>query len=122
MAIINQEKVLKQLGQALPADMNAVSIYSPPAGTTVRVTGFFAANTTGSAATFRLFHDEDGTTYSTATALYYDVSVAANTTFSLSQQEDPSILMGNSDGNLAVRTGTNSAFCFTVYGEEIIQG
>lgn len=111
----------KMLGQARPADTNAVSIYSPADGVvSAEITTIIVANTTGSAATFRLFLDDDGTTYDQTTALVYDKSLAANeTSIFLSGS---SIFMNNPSGNLAVRTGTNSALTFSVFGKEIKGG
>lgn len=81
---------------------------------TAHIRSIVVCNQTGTAATFRLFHDEDGSTYSEATALYYDVSVDANDTFI----HDKLIFMATEGGNLAVRSGTADALTFTVYGAE----
>ena len=105
----------KQLGQARPADTNAVSIYSPPANNTSIITTINVANTTAIDATYRLFHDSNGTTYDETTALAFDVTVSANTV----QVHDYIIGMNDTTGNLAVRTGTANAVTFTVYGQEI---
>lgn len=114
VSLLNQG-ILKQLGQSRPSGTTAASIYSPASGIRAIVKTIFVANNTGSAATFRLFHDEDGTTYDESTALDFDVSVSANSTTLLT---DLNIGMINSSGNLAVRTGTGNALTFTVYGEE----
>ncbi len=107
--------VYEQLGQLRPADTNPASLYSPAASTEVMILSILVCNTTGSAATFRLFIDDDGTTYDQTTALYYDVSVAANTTL----QIDLKLTMDDSSGNLAVQTGTNNALTFTAFGARI---
>jgi len=104
-----------QLGQLRPADTNAASLYSPAASTTWIGKNLVICNTTGTAATARVFHDEDGTTYDETTALYWDLSVAANSTTSLQ-----GFLSGsNASGNIGVRTGTANALTFTLYGAEI---
>ena len=108
----------KQLAQARPANTNAVSVYAPDTAdmaTEIRMINI--ANTTGSAATFRLFHDEDGTTYDETTALFFDKSIAANDSFTETYEEG-AIWMRNTAGNLAFRTGTNNALTITVYGIE----
>lgn len=105
-----------QLGQLTPADTNAASIYSPAAGIVTEITSIVVTNTDGSAHTYRIFHDEDGSTYSTATALWYDVSIAANTTVVL----EPLAFMADSDGNLAIRTNSANNLTFTVYGKETL--
>ena len=70
----------KQLGQLRPANTNAASIYSPAAGVTTRITAIVISNTGGNPRAFRLFHDDDGTTYGETTALYWDEALAADTT------------------------------------------
>lgn len=71
-------------------------------------------NTTANSHDFRIFLDNDGTTYDETTALFFDEALAANTT----REIEGDWWMGNSSGNLAVRTDTNSAFTFTVFGAE----
>ncbi len=110
-----QQSISKQLGQARPANTTAASVYSPADGVTAELDTIVICNTSGSTATFRLFHDDDGTTYDETTALYWDVSATAA---SRSIEIDLSLYMGNADGNLAIRTGTGNALTFTVYGRE----
>ncbi len=71
-------------------------------------------NTTAGGETFRVFLDDNGTTYDQTTALFYDETIAANTT----RQLDLAVYMNDPDGNLAVRTSANSALTFTVFGIE----
>ena len=110
----------KQLGQALPADTNAVSIYSPPAAEIItEIKTIIVTNVTSSNATCRIFHDDNGTTYSTATALVYDKTVLANDFFAIGfGEKDEGIWFEDSTGNLAIQSGTGSALNFTVYGIE----
>jgi hypothetical protein len=103
-----------QLGQVRPADTTAASIYSPAASIEAKVTAIMVCNTTTIATTFRIFHDDNGTTYDADTALYYDVPLAANDTVTF----EVAILMNDATGNLAVRSGTGNAVNFTVYGFE----
>ncbi len=102
-----------QLAQTRPSDTNNTQAYSPATGFIAEITSVFVANTTGSAATFRLYHDNDGTTYSEATALMWDVSVASGASVVV---DDPIYL--NSASNLAVRSSVGNALTFTVYGIE----
>ncbi len=105
----------KQLGQLRPANTTAASLYSPPAATTWIGKNLVVCNTTAGAITFRVFHDEDGTTYDTTTALYYDVSIAANTTLSLT-----GFLAGHTfGGNIGVRVSTGDTLTFTLYGATV---
>ena len=105
----------KQLGQLRPANTTAASLYSPGASTTAIIKSIIIANVSGAAATFRIFLDDDGTTYDETTAHYWDISIAADTTV----QIDTYWAMNNSSGNLAVRTDTNDAITFSCYGVEV---
>lgn len=104
----------KQLGQLRPANTTAVSIYSPGASTEAIIHNIVICNTSGALAKYRLFVDDDGTTYDETTALAWDISVPADTTDIF----EVKITMNDATGNLAVRTDTNDAFTFTVIGEE----
>jgi len=104
----------KQLGQLRPADTNAASLYSPPASTAARLTQLFVCNQTAGGETFRVFCDDDGTTYDQTTALYYDVAIAANVTSKI----DLALYMNDASGNLAIRSSTASALTFTMFGIE----
>jgi hypothetical protein len=104
--------ILRELGQLRPANTTAASLVSPATRQRAIVTSIHVCNTTASSADFRIFIDEDGTTYDQTTALYYDVNVPANSTVLI----DDIVLPVPSTGNLAVRTDTNSAFTFTAYG------
>ena len=107
--------VLKQLGQLTPANTTAASLYSPAASTETLIKSIVICNTSSGAVTYRVFHDDDGTTYDTTTALYYDVSLAANTSIVL----EFNLVMNDSTGNLAIRTSVADDLTFTCYGAEI---
>lgn len=101
------------LGQVEPAGTTNTSIYSPAAGVTARLTALEICNTTGGALTFRLFLDDDGTTYNTSTALRYGESVPANDSIKL----DLNWWMNNSSGNLAAWISA-AGLTFTLFGIE----
>ena len=107
--------VLKQLGQLMPTNTTAASLYSPGASTQTLIKSIVVCNTSAGAVTYRIFHDDNGTTYDTTTALYYDVSLAGNTSIILSLN----LVMDDSTGNLAVRTSSANDLTFTCYGAEI---
>ncbi len=106
----------KQLGQLRPANTTAASLYSPAANTTGIAKNLVVCNTTAATVKFRVFLDDDGTTYDQTTALFYDAMILANTTV----QVDMFNPMNNSAGNIAVRTDTASALTFTLSGAEVV--
>ena len=105
----------KQLAQSRPAGTTAASVYSPGASTTAVIKTIFVANTSGAGAKFRLFLDDNGTTYDETTALFWDTPVDADATV----QIDTTIAMNDASGNLAFRTDTGNALTITVIGAEI---
>ena len=105
----------KQLGQHRINSTTATSLYSPGASTTTIIKSIVVCNQSSSAATFRLFIDDDGTTYDQTTSLFYDVSISANTTI----QIDTFWPMNDATGNLATQNGTANAITFTAFGVEI---
>lgn len=102
------------LGQSRPANTTAATIYT--ASVRTEITAIYVCNTTGTAATYRIFHDDDGTTYDQTTALFYDVSLPANTTDIISLNAKGGGLTMSKDGTIGIRTGTNDALTFSVYG------
>lgn len=103
----------KQLAQKRENSTNAVSVLQASTGTTV-VKTIIIANT-GNAATYRLFHDDDGTTYDESTALFWDVGIAKNSTI----QIDTFVAMDDPTGNFAYRSSIANALTITIYGSEI---
>ncbi len=102
------------LAQSRPANTTAVSAYSPGASVRTKITRILVCNTTGNTPTFRIFLDNDGTTYNQTTALYYDKAMSANDTTTI----EGDWWMDNSSGNLAVRTSAGNELTFTIFGIE----
>lgn len=102
-----------QLGQTQTAAATATSIYSPPTDVEATDLSLTCVNTTGAADTIRVYQDDDGTTYTAATAIYYDLSIDAGETLVLSLGP-----MRNSAGNVAVESATANAVTFTLHGTE----
>lgn len=105
----------KQLGQARENSTNAVSVYSPGTNITAIIKTIVIANTSGNDATFRLFQDDDGTTYDESTALFWDIPIPTNTTIQL----DGFYPMNDSLGNFAYRSNVANALTITLSGAEI---
>ena len=118
VALLNGEGMSvqkKQLGQVSPATTSATLLYMPPANTSWVGDSLVVSNVSGSAATFQVFHDKSGSTYSVATALFYDVAIAANTTLVF-----PKVLAGAPGGTVAVRSSIANTITFTLYGLEYV--
>ena len=104
----------KLLGQARENSTNAVSVYSPSASTETIIKTIVVANTTSSAATFRMFVDDNGTTYDESTALAFDMDISANSVV----QFDGEYIMNDSNGNFAYRSSVANALTITLFGME----
>jgi hypothetical protein len=108
-----QEQQLGQVRNTLGG--TAESAYSPGASETAIIKSITVCNNTGSADSYSIFLDDDGTTYSEETCLFFDQAIAANETHILSVYWP----MNNSAGNLAVEAATTDAVTFTVFGAVI---
>ena len=102
------------LGQLAPSNTTAVALVTAMVRT--EITALFIANTTGTAALARVFHDEGGSTYAASNALYYDISIAANSTTVIAAQAPFGGIVLAKDDTLGVRTATTNALTFTAYG------
>ena len=105
----------QQLGQLRPANTTAASLYSPGASEIAVIKTIVICNTISTPAKFRIFVDDNGTTYDETTALFFDTSIGGNT----SVQLDTFYAMDDATGNLAVRTDTANALNFTAFGAVI---
>lgn len=94
------------------------SAYSPAAGARARIFTILVANTSGSSIDFQICIDDDGTTYTAATAIAWNVPLNDGEikTFDLG---DRGIPLNEAAGNIAVMSATNDAHTFTIIGEEI---
>jgi len=102
------------LAQARENSTNAVSVHSSPNGYLDIVETIILCNQSGLGATFRLFFDQDGTTYDETTALYWDASLPANS--SLTIEFEKGLYMNNNSGNLAYRSNTANAITISIWG------
>ena len=105
----------KQLGQLRPASTTATSLYSPGVGITAIIKSIVVCNTTAGDATAQIFIDDNGSTYSEETALFYNMPIDGNTT----TQIDTYYPMSVDAGNIAVRSSVSSALTFTIFGAEV---
>jgi len=104
------------LAQSRPSNTTATTLYT--AGMKTEVTRIIIANTTGSAATFRLFHDDDdgGTTMDETTALIWDNSIATANYVDIQAYLDGAGITIAAGGSLGIRSGTGNALTFSAYG------
>ena len=105
----------QQLGQLRPANTTAASIFSPGSGETGHIKGIFICNLTALVVKYRLFVDDDGSTFDETTALFFDIEIKANATHVL-KLSGFEISMDDETGNFGVRTDTNNALNFTLFG------
>ena len=101
-----------QLAQARPLDVNTVSIFNVSSGEIFAIASIVICNTSGLDTTYRVFHDNDGSTYDESTALFWDADIRANSSHTI----EIFLAMDNSTGNLAIKSGASSALTFTLYG------
>ena len=103
-----------QLAQSRPADSTATTAFT--ASIPTEITRIVVCNTTGTGADYSIFHDDDGTTYDQGTALFYEVTVAANSTDLIDFGGMGGGIHVRKGGSVGVKTGTGSAITFTLYG------
>ena len=103
-----------QLGQVADGTGDtATTLYTVPSN--VRALGLVVtvANVTATADDFRIYQDDNGTTATIATALYYDTAIAANQTLRINIGP-----MDTATGTIRVSSSTASAVTFTLHGVE----
>jgi hypothetical protein len=105
----------KQLGQRRDNDTSNHSVYSPGSGVTSIIRSLMVCNTSGATATFRVFVDDDGSTYTEATAVSWDFVVLGGQTIKM----DVFIAMNDASGNIAFRSSVANALTITIFGAEI---
>jgi hypothetical protein len=103
-----------QLAQVRPADTNTATAFTAKART--EITRIVVCNTTASGVVFGLYHDDDGTTYSEVTALFFGTALAANESRIIDFGGVGGGLMVSPNGTIGVKSGTNSAITYTFYG------
>jgi hypothetical protein len=103
-----------QLAQVRPSDTAAATAYTATMRT--EITRMVVCNTTGSAAVWSLYHDDDGTTASEVTALYFSQAIAANTTALIDFGGVGGGIHVQPGGSVMVKSGTGNAITYTFYG------
>lgn len=104
-----------QLAQLMPTDTNAQVLLACSGSQKFAIGTVLVTNVTGDDLTYRIFHDKDGTTYDTTTALFYDCTIRGNSTMHLSL-----LFAMNEAGNIAVRASQANSLNFTLYGATLV--
>jgi hypothetical protein len=104
----------KVLGQAAPANTSNADLYTVGAGKSAVVSSIHIANVTSAVATFRLYLRIGGAAASDANCLGKDISIAANSLFSLSE----GMTLSATDV-VTVQSSVASALTFTLSGSEV---
>ena len=107
-------KILAQVrGQSAIA-----SAYSPAAGVRATIFQILVANTSGASVDYQICIDDDGTTYTAATAIAWNVPLVdgEKETIDFGKKGLP---LNEAAGNIAVMSATNDAHTFTIVGVEI---
>lgn len=104
----------KILGQSAPTSTANADLITVGASKSQIISTLNVANTTGTAATTRVFARIAGATAAASNALLYDVSIPGNTSVSFTL----GITLAATDV-LTVQSGTSNALTFTAFGTEL---
>lgn len=102
----------KQLAQSQPSGTSAVSVLNPSIPTVVKTIFVCNVDSTNTYY-FSIYHDDNGTTYDSTTALFYSEQIQPNSTVEIT-----TYIPVSTSGNVAVQTDTASKITFTFYGAE----
>ena len=111
------EGTLRILGQ-VRGQSTIASAYSPAGGVRATIFLILVANTSGTSVDYQICIDDNGTTYTAATAIAWNVPLNNGEikTFDFGEKGMP---LNEAAGNIAVMSATNDANTFTIIGEEI---
>jgi len=119
MAILINKKVL---AQKRPATTSASLLYAPPLNSRAEVQCIWVCNTAGAATTFSIYLDPNGTKATTNEALYYGVTIPANSTVVIAFGDLEAVYLDTSSqlaSSLSCQSSTGGALNFTVMGLEV---
>lgn len=112
------EGISRQLAQIRASGTSAVSAINKQARSKLLITSIIVANTTAGSVNYSIYLDTNGTTYTQATALFYAVALAANSTAIIEFVNGLPIDSSTANGHLAVQTSSSEALTFTINGIE----
>lgn len=102
----------RQLAQVRPSGTTGVSLFTPAVASPYEIDSINIANVSGAPLAVSLFHDADGSTYSEATALIFEQTLAAGATLLHEGKISHDLAAGNIGCKVSVANGAT----FTVYG------
>ena len=105
--------MIRQLAQLRPSSTSAEVLFNPTDNKPYTIYNIIVTNTTSSAVSASIYHDEDGTTYDATTAILESVPLIANQTL----HYEGKIYGYKGAGNIAVKSSIANAITFTAYGE-----
>lgn len=107
-----------QLAQVRPSGTTSATAFKLGSSARLKteITKIFVANTTGAAATYRLFHDDDGGTFDESTALVWDATVGIGEFKTIPAESENAGIVMSPGACLGVRSSVTSALTFTFYG------
>lgn len=103
-----------QLAQLTPSSSSAATALVATSRTVV--TKIVVCNARNAASTFSIYHDDDGGSFGTATALYKNKAINAHDTQVIEAASPVSGLGMRVGGRLGVEAGTADAITFSLYG------
>lgn len=103
-----------QIAQVRPVVTTAVTAWVPTLRT--EITSIKICNTSASARVFSVFHDDDGGTFSEATALYWGRTAGIGETISIDASSPYAGITVSKNGRIGVRSDLTSGLTFTFYG------
>lgn len=104
----------KVLGQSVPQNNANWDLYTVPANTQTIVSSISVTNTLGSSATFRIFIRPDAAAAGVGNALYYDATLAANSTIITTAG-----LTVDAGDVISVRSSSGGQLTFQAFGSEV---
>lgn len=107
----------KLLAQVRPSGTSLTQLFAPTPGIPALISAIHVCNTSGAARTMQACIDDDGTTWSEVTAIYWDKSVDADDAFTINFHDDLNL---EYPGSVAGQTDSANGLTFTVFGKEIL--
>ena len=102
------------LAQTQPATTAATTALTAVMRTEIKK--IVICNVSGGNADYSIFHDDDGTTYDTTTALWYTKTLATKSTDVINAEDFAGGISVSQGGAIGVQSSTVSALTFSFYG------